>query len=224
MASAKRVLAMSTLAEFYYIGYGTEKNLAKSIKYFRKASRYKFSYAQYRAGLFYLTEENFLDRDEGIKYLKKAARNGNSESSFILGVIYGTGKFGIRDVGQSDKWLLKALKNQHDLAQKYATYLYKSGQVDETNYTEVNKFIRLLTDDLIESNKVNQDINWPQHTGLEVITVSSPSLDEAFDFALNILKTAEPGTNSTTGTNILARRCDQMLSCTFITGDDLWNL
>ena len=121
-AKGKRVSAMSALAELYYQGYGTEKNLNKSLRYFRKASKHQFAYAQYRAGVIYLMEEEFINNEKGIKYLRKAARNGHTESAFLLGVIFSTGELGIKDIGESDKWLEKALKMKHLVAQRYASY------------------------------------------------------------------------------------------------------
>lgn len=229
MASAKRVLAMSTLAEFYYLGYGTEKDLKKSIKYFRRASRYQFSYAQYRAGLFYLLEEGFIDYQEGIKYLKKAARNGHIESAFLLGVIFGTGSLGIKDVGESDKWLAKALTAQHAFAQKYANHLYNIGEVNDGHYIKVNDFIRELNIGEAENEEGilaenSTEIQWPNDTEIEVISVSAPSLYEAFDYELNELKTAAPATNIATGTHIQGRTCSDIFSCEFVSKEDLWRL
>ena len=145
MVKAKGAVALSALGELYYQGYGTEKNLEKSIKSFRKASHYQFAHAQYRAGVFYLMEANFIDNKEGISYLRKAASNGHTESAFLLAIIFGTGEFGIKDVGESDKWLGKALKNKHYVAQQYASYLYKSGQVDEGHYIKVNEIFLFNT-------------------------------------------------------------------------------
>jgi tetratricopeptide (TPR) repeat protein len=181
MANSKRVLAMSAVAELYYNGYGTKKNLTQSIRYFRKASRYHFPYAQFRVGVFYLMEEAFLDYEMGVKYLKKAARNGHTESAFLLGVIYGTGDLGIQSLDESDKWLEKALKANHPIAQQYAGYLYNSGQVGEEEYVKVNKLVAkldiLITDtkDIeSKSSNVRSEIQWPEDPDREVITVSAP--------------------------------------------------
>ncbi len=223
MASAKRVLAMSTLADLYYVGYGTEKDLEQSIRYYRKASRFQFSYAQYRAGIFYLSEEAYIDHKEGIKFLKKAARNGHIGSAFMLSVIYNTGKLADKDVAESDKWLEKALVGEHGAAQKYANYLYKSGQVDEEHYVKVNKFISELNLDIPE-NERNQtvlsnnltDIQWPEQSEIEVIEVSAPSIAAIFDYELERLKKASPATNLATGTRIPGRTCEQMTRCGYM--------
>ncbi|KGJ94092.1 Sel1 domain protein repeat-containing protein [Colwellia psychrerythraea] len=143
-AGEKRADAMTVLAELYYQGHGTKKNLKKSIQYFRKAAIYQSAYAQYRLGVFFLMEDDFIDTEKGLKYLRKAANNGHAESAFLLGAIFGTGELGIKDVGESDKWLVKALKDQHAVAQKYAGYLYKTGQVDNEHYIKVNEVISEL--------------------------------------------------------------------------------
>lgn len=227
MARAKRVSAMSALAELYYQGYGTEKNLKLSIRYFRKASRYQFSYAQYRAGVFYLMEEEYLDNKEGIKYLRQAARNGHVESAFLLAVIFGTGELGIKDVGESDKWLEKALKGKHTVAQKYAGYLYNSGQVDNGHYVKVNEIISELKLTKVatrkaESNSNSTIIAWPTDPNREVITVNAPEVDDVFDYELAHLKTAPPATNLATGTRIQGRRCEKIMSCYHVDKEDFW--
>lgn len=67
--------AMSTLGQFYYHAYGTEKNVDLALTYFKKASRLGGdTAAQFKAGLIYLTEPSHKDIDQSIKYLKKAAK------------------------------------------------------------------------------------------------------------------------------------------------------
>ncbi len=149
-------LAMSALGELYYQGYGTKKSLSKSIKYFRQASRYQFAYAQYRAGIFYLMEEGFIDNSKGLKYLRRAAKNGHSESAFLLGLIFATGELGIQDVGESDKWLEQALIDQHENAKRYAGYLYNSGQVDGEHYVKVNEIMAKQAAFLAQTEQVKK--------------------------------------------------------------------
>jgi TPR repeat protein len=199
-ANAKRVLAISALAELYYNGHGTEKDLSKSIRYFRKASRYKFAYAQYRTGVFYLMEKGFIDNERGINYLKKAAKNGHTEAAFLLGVIFGTGDLGIKDVGESDKWLEKALKMNHPVAQKYADYLYRSGQVNNGHYMKVNNVIT-------ESN---------------VTTVSKSTLGELFDYDVANFRATPSATSAAKDTIGQGRNCEQIFSCYKIDREGFW--
>jgi len=199
-ANAKRVLAISALAELYYNGYGTEKDLSKSIRYFRKASRYQFAYAQYRVGVFYLMEEDYIDNEKGINYLKKAAKNGHTEAAFLLGVIFGTGDLGIKDVGESDKWLEIALKMNHPVAQKYADYLYRSGQVNNNHYMKVNNVIS-------ESS---------------VISVPASKPKEHFDYELANHSTTSSISNSTTAHSVQKQQCEQLFSCYQVDKEGFW--
>jgi hypothetical protein len=199
MANGKCPDAMIVLAELYYQGHGTKQDLIKSIQYFRKASIYQSAYAQYRTGVFYLMENDFIDTDKGIKYLRKAAKNGNAESAFLLGAIFGTGELGIKDVGESDKWLVKALEEQHVVAQKYAGYLYKTGQVDKEHYIKVNEVISELTvrstsdeeftDTLASPLAEIQWLSLPKNTNTSMQT---DSLEDIFSYVSFVTKKINP--------------------------------
>ena len=189
MARGKHADAMTVLAELYYQGHGTQKNIKKSIQYFRKASVYQSAYAQYRAGVFYLMEEDFIDTDKGIKYLRKAANNGHAESAFLLGAIFGTGELGIKDVGESDKWLVKALEDRHLVAQKYAGYLYKTGQVDNEHYIKVNEVIRALAIQAAHNEEFTEktvsptsEIQWLNRPNNTKDSVQTDSLEGVFNY------------------------------------------
>ncbi len=136
-------------------------------------------------------EEDFIDTDKGIKYLRKSAKNGNAESAFLLGIIFGTGELGIKDVGESDKWLVKALEDQHVVAQKYAGYLYKSGQVNKENYIKVNEIISELTNQATYNEGISEklvspmaEIQWLNMPRKTTNTMQTKSLDDVFKYDL----------------------------------------
>jgi TPR repeat protein len=210
--------AITVLAELYYQGHGTKKDLIKSIQYFRKASIYQSSYAQYRAGVFYLMEEGFIDTDKGIKYLRKSAKNGNAESAFLLGIIFGTGELGIKDVGESDKWLVKALEDQHVVAQKYAGYLYKTGQVDKEHYIKVNEVISGLTVQSTYNEELTEtlaspleEIQWLNLPSNTTNSLQTDSLEDVFSYASFATKKV----NNEDGIVIEAskNRCGKIFTC-----------
>lgn len=229
MASAKRVSALSALAELYYQGYGTEKSLTKSIRYFKKASRRQFTYAQYRTGVFYLMEKDFINYEEGIKFLRRAASNGHTESAFLLALIFGTGELGIKDVGESDKWLEKALINKHIAAQQYANYLYKNGQVDEGHYVKVNKFISDITVIISETDNKQRlvannitDIQWPVDSDKEGTPADVSSLENTFDYKQTALTVAPLATNLAADTQTNEKECDKIFSCYQVDNNNFW--
>lgn len=213
--------AISTVGELYYEGYGTEKDLDKSLKYFKKAAKYKYPYAQYRTAMFYLLEEDYLDKDKGIKYLKKAARQGHSESAFLLSVTYGTGELTEKNTQESDKWLDKAIKGGHSKAQRYANFLHNHDDITHSHYPKVAAMISLLSDytaptkstDKSDSIIAENRIQWPQDSDIEVIEVYSPTVEEMFDFALAFLQVNPPESRGTTGTRIVGKTCADTFSC-----------
>ena len=221
MSYRKYNTALSVMGELYYQGYGTEKDLDKSLKYFRKAAKYKFTYAQYRTALFYLTEEGYLDIDRGIKYLKKSARQGHSESAFLLALTYATGELTDKDTLESDEWLDKAIKGKHSKSQRYANFLHNNGEITYSNYPKVTTMITLLradtaptmltekTDSIVNGNA----IQWPADSDIEVIQVSTPTVEAIFDHELAYLSVNPPPSRGTTGTRIVGKTCADMVSC-----------
>jgi TPR repeat protein len=213
--------ALSTMGEFYYEGYGTEKNLDKSFKYFKKAAKYKYPYAEYRTALFYLAEEGYFDTDRGIKYLKRAARNGHKESAFLLALIYGSEELIEKDTEESDKWLNKAIEGNHSKSQRYANFLHNNGDITHNSYPKVATTISLLNKASAEStlteqmNVIADDnvIQWPENNNHEVILVSAPKVEEVFDYALGYLQINPPASRGTTGTRIVGRTCADNFSC-----------
>lgn len=221
LASRKITLASSVMGELYYQGYGTEKDLSKSLKYFRRAAKYQFTYAQYRTGLFYLYEKDFIDYDDGVKYLKKAARRGHGESAFILALGYGSGEFGDKDIEESDKWLEKAILAKNSKAQGYANFLHKNNKIQHKDYPKISTMIADLTvatpSETTASTQVTleekNEIQWPEDSDTEVITVSAPSVEDVFDDAIQELKNNPPKSAGTTGTRIIGKSCEDLISC-----------
>jgi len=221
MSYRKYNTALSVMGELYYQGYGTEKNLDKSLKHFKKAAKYRFSYAEYRTALFYLAEEEYLDTDRGIKYLKRAARNGHTESAFLLALTYGTGELTDKDTEESDKWLEKAIQGKNGKSKSYASYLHQSGELTYQDYPKVSTMITLLREEakpvtlaeqtylMVEETK----IQWPEESDIEVLQVSAPSVEAIFDDELAYLTMNPPTSKGGTGTRIIGRSCADMVSC-----------
>lgn len=221
MSYRKYNTALSVMGELYYQGYGTEKDLAKSFKYFKKAARYKYTYAEYRTALFYLSEDGYIDTDDGIKYLKKAARKGHSQSAFLLALTYGTGELTEKDTIESDKWLDKAINGKHSKAQRYASHLKSKGELTHSSYPKVATMIQMLTNnrevtqqvDSEQQQVVENSIQWPSDNDMEVIQVSAPAVEDIFDNELAYLRLNPPPSRGTTGTRIVGKTCSDMVSC-----------
>ena len=222
LAKRKHSRAMSGLAELYYQGYGTKKDLEMSFKYFRSASRAGFTYAHYRTALFYLNEEGFIDYERGVYYLRKASRAKNSESYFLLAVIYASNDLGIMDLDDADKYLAKAIAANHIKAQQYVELLSNHGKLDKESYPETANFLEKLNNEskvAFSSNTTenqvlanNNEIEWPKDNDIEVISVSAPSLEDTFDYELAQLEFSVPDAGFRQSIDKL-RDCNDIPTC-----------
>jgi len=219
--------AMTTLGELYYHGYGVEKNIKLALKQFRRAAKYNSISGQNKAGLLYFTEPEVLDKEEGLKYLKEAARNKHGDSAALLGVIYFSADYGFYDLAQSDKWFSKAIKLGHKQVRDMIEVVSQSKEFTPKNFPELSEVITQLLVvnkpllpassishvQLDDNSNKSQSIVWPDDE-MEVISVSAPSLQDIFDKELEDLKGKYPDKYATaTGTNIIGRSCEQMVSC-----------
>jgi len=113
------------------------------------------------------------------------------------------------------------------VAQKYAGYLYKSGQVDEGHYAKVNEMINELKVTLPEAERggivqSNVNIQWPNDPNMEVISVAASTLDDVFGYELANLSTVRSTTNVVTGTKVQGRKCEKIFSCYKVDKEDFW--
>jgi len=227
-ARAGHADAMATLGELYYKGYGVDKNVNLALKQFRRAAKYNSIIGQSKAGLLYLSEPAIQDKDEGIKYLKMAARNNHGDSAALLGMIYFSINYGHYDLAQADKWFSKAVSSSSKQAREIIETVSQSKYFSPENFPVLSQMITPLlavnnsqspsfqspstTSIAINKNNTHK-ISWP-NDGMEVITVSAPSLEDMFDGELNGLKNKYPDKYKTaTGSRLPGRSCEQTLTC-----------
>lgn len=204
--------AMYTLAELYYRGYGTEKNLSSALKWYRKAAKFENADAQYKAGLLYLRESEYQDIGRGLKFLRAADRNGVAEASHLLGLVYFEGQLTEQDL---------------KLADEYFSHAVKSGHRDTINFfSQLETGQRGQKQQLKQVATLAKDPTYlPSDTGakpvgeMETIIVSGPDLSEIFDYQLARLDLMSPDAVKGTGTNIPGRTCDEMIACGHVDRD-----
>lgn len=96
-------LASTYLAYLYQYGLGVEKNEALAKTLYEKVIKKGFSTAQYYYGRF-LIEASAKDYEEGIKYLKKAAKQKNSDAQLYLAKLFLEGKVVVKSFTNAKKW------------------------------------------------------------------------------------------------------------------------
>jgi len=176
-----------------------------------------------------------------VKYLKKAARNNNVGSAFLLGMIYFSPDFYQQDFDEADKWLTEAYEKSFKQLPKFIDHMKKTEHFTAANFPDLFDAIEeapgLLEQPIILAAKakatkasvqaqVEPDApdsaqqrtitSAPENENLgdtEVITVVG-RLTDLFDIQIASLKNAYPEKGGqSTGTKIIGRSCAETLSC-----------
>ncbi|MEW6998717.1 tetratricopeptide repeat protein [Colwelliaceae bacterium BS250] len=220
--------AMATLADLYYYGHGTDINLKMALKQYKSAAKYGSVKGQYKTAMIYLTDKEYKDLDQGVKYLKKAARNKNKDAAFLLGVIYFKPKFYERDFSEVDKWLTQAYKQRHKKANSFIDVMKESGEfnsenfpdlIDEISSNPIQVEIAKTDSDQLE---ISQQPAPADNAGasMEVITITS-NLHDMFSSQIASLRNTYPEKGAqTTGSKIIGKSCAQTMSCGVVNMND----
>lgn len=204
--------AMHTLAELYYRGYGTEKNLSSALKWYRKAAKFDNADAQYKAGVLYLREGEYQDIERGLKYLRTADRNGVADASHLLGLIYFEGQLTEQDLNLADEYFSHAVKLGHQDTINFFNQL-------DTEQSSKKQQLKLAATLAKEPTYLASDTSAKPVGEIETITVTGPELSEIFDYQLANLDQMSPDAVKGTGTNIPGRTCDGMIACGHVDKD-----
>ncbi|WP_181902249.1 tetratricopeptide repeat protein [Thalassotalea euphylliae] len=106
-ASSGHKEAIATIAEMYYHGYGTKKNLRRAVKYYKKAAFKGVPSAQYKMGLIYLYNDHYQDTEKGLTNIQQAAQRQHPGAMHTLGLIY----LHNQNLAQADYWLAQAYRH-----------------------------------------------------------------------------------------------------------------
>ncbi len=214
--------AMFTLGEMYYYGHGTEKSIKKALKQYKSAAKWGSVKGQFKTAMMYLNEEEVKDKEDGVKYLKKAAKNNYISASFLLGVIYYSKDYFEQDFSEADKWLAKAYEKGHEKAATFVENMQGSQGFDSSKFPDLME--ALAEKPIVTAKKASNTPKVQQATSTEkteVITVYG-TLPDLFDAQLASLRNKYPEKFAkATGSNIIGNTCKKSLSCGLGTSEDL---
>lgn len=146
--------AQIELANLYYSGLGTEKNLVEAARLYRKAADAGHSKAQVLLGNMYVFGEGVnKDYSEGAKLLHKAAEKNEPAAFFLLGYIYSEGLGVSKDFNESVKWHRKAAVINIAASQCELGKAYALGRGVPKNYVEA---VKLFTASALQGFKQAQ--------------------------------------------------------------------
>lgn len=201
------------LGNFYYYGYGVESNPRTALTYFKKAARGKITSGQYMAGLLYVSESDFQDVDKGIEYLEKAAERDHKTANFMLGVVYLTDEYGVKDVKKADEYLALAYQSRQINVPQIIDHIKKSTEI--TNDTFPMLAAQINNAPMLQSEEGKS--KWPDDDDIERITVSGPSLTNMLNSQL--LSMRKPV--KSLGTRFKGKSCAERIECKSTSADKL---
>lgn len=207
--------AMAMLGELYYAGYGTDKNLKKALKWYKRAGKYGNLDAKYKAGVLYLQDTKLKDPEEGIEFLSFASRRHHSRSSFLLGKLYLGSELVEQDMAKADEYLAKAYAQNDSAALKYAHDLYMHPKTESLPLPKLYALVKQKVTEVTPSQasaSTTKQVDFPVNE-METIEVSQSTFADVFQNHIKILNHTTPDTSRGTGSNIAGQTCAKLWAC-----------
>ena len=136
--NAERYLALE-----YISGKHIDQDIDRGIEMLTELADNGDTLSAYRLGKIYMSGEFvYADLDKAEHYLRQAADNDNEYAMFELAKLYLSEDK--KDLAQAVEWLEKAC--EHDSVKPYAAYTYAKLLLDDNEYHNADKAVRLLKD------------------------------------------------------------------------------
>ncbi|GGB52407.1 sel1 repeat family protein [Shewanella inventionis] len=207
--------AMAMLGEFYYAGYGTDKDLDMALKWYRRAGKFVLD-AKYKAGVLYLQDTHLKDVDEGIEFLEYASKLGHAQSSYLLGKMYLGGGIVEEDMGKADQYLARAYEEKNYAARDFGQQLYLH---EKTKDLPLTQLYALIAKDVVtlspkQGGAAEQTaaVVFPEGE-METLDVTMDTFENMFGSHIAQLNHMIPDTSKGTGSNIPGQTCAKMWGC-----------
>ncbi|MBC6416184.1 MAG: bifunctional trypsin-like peptidase domain-containing/SEL1-like repeat protein, partial [Bdellovibrionales bacterium] len=120
-ANQVNALAQYELAEMYFEGLGTEKDLEKGREWFEESARQGYALAQYRLAIMYFKEQ---DLENSRDWFEESAKQGYAKAQYNLAVIYYKGLGTEKDLEKGREWFKESAKQGFALAQYELAKMY----------------------------------------------------------------------------------------------------
>ena len=188
--------ARRTMALKYISGENVEQDIDKGIDMLTALADGGDTISAYKLGKIYLSGDVvFTDLDKAEKYLQQAADDDNEFAMYSLAKLYLLDEN--KDLAQAVKWLEKAC--EHETIKPYAAYAYAKILLDDNEFHDTAKAIKLLEDTADENNWCayflgklylfgNDDVEKDKQKAIEWLTKSA---EDGNAYAEVLLKHAE---------------------------------
>jgi len=126
------------LGLIYDEGRIVPKDAEHAERWFLKSADQGYVPAQRALGIAYWRD----DRVKATLWLQPAAKHGDSEAQFLLGIAYEQGSFGTINYKEAQSWLQKSARQGHPDAQASLGRMYENGEGVRQNYKMAAKWYR----------------------------------------------------------------------------------
>ncbi len=158
-AESGDLAAQRQLGWSYQTGDGVPKDLAESLKWYRKAAVKGQATAQNDVGRFY--EAGWVvaqDYVEAMKWYLLASNQGHSYAQYNLASLYYGGKGTPENYVEAAKWFSKAAEQGHSTAAFFLGWLYCTGNGVEKNYASAIFWYRMAANEGVAGAQNNLGI------------------------------------------------------------------
>ena len=147
-ADMGNVDALFNLSSLYVFGNGIEKDEEMGFQYCKKAADNGHSWAQYVAGLSYLSGGVGVESDEvqAVKYFNLASEQKVPEAQCELALCYYGGKGLTEDKEQAAKWMFMSANQGNAKAQYFMGIFYEYGEGVTPSLVEAKKYYKLAAE------------------------------------------------------------------------------
>lgn len=212
--------AAAILGDMYLNGYGTEPNEEEALSLFKKAARWRSMQGMYKAGQLMIQSEDPDDVEDGLDYLRNAAKREHRNAKFLLAQIYSDPAYNMLDLEEADIWLAESIEDGHPLVNFPLHRLQEEGRLTAETFPQTLAMVEEMNAQYeamdAETAKANQVVlrEAPADDKYEVITVNGPKLEEMLTWGLSIFSTADNDIRQrATGTRLRGKTCDDLWNC-----------
>lgn len=212
--------AAAILGDMYLNGYGTEPNAEEALTLFKRAARWRSMQGMYKAGQLLIKSSDPDDVEDGLDYLRNAAKREHRNAKFLLAQVYSDPEYGMLDLEEADVWLAESIEDGHPLVNFPLHRLQNEGRLTPNYFpltlAKVDKMNAEYASENPEKARASQVVlrDAPADDKYEVITVNGPKLEEMLTWGLSIFSTSDNDIRQrATGTRIRGRTCDDLFAC-----------
>lgn len=134
LSEKEKSLAQYTLGKMHLTGEVVDQDKTMAIKYLTVSAEQNNEYAQYALGNFFLSDREYMNVADGIKFMKQSADDNNNQfAQYTLGKMYLAGEITPQNKTMAIKYLTASAEQNNEFAQ----YVLGKLLLNDENYRNI---------------------------------------------------------------------------------------